>query len=162
MITSDSIGKTLKQKHRRNPNKLNIVLGCLLVPVLGGLVYGLWPARPALETKMRFVQSYWPESNLREKVEVYVFNGVLNESEIREFCEYSGRRTNADIYLCVVFDHEISVVRSTTPITTAYDLQERAQQHIRMKFFVNKLNGYSAVEYSERGSVFDSAKWLKL
>jgi hypothetical protein len=108
-------------------------------------------AKPSLERKMTLVEAYSEKVNGEfavNRVELYAFDGELTESEIREFCtEKKKNNTTPKYFVCVVFDKQANVKRSTTPLTAIYGNQDDCMKHIRMIYFLNTYNGSSEVRW---------------
>lgn len=148
------------------------VLGICVVVALGlsflmtGRQEQVTAAKTSLEQKMTLVEAY-SEKVDREfalnRVELYAFDGELTEAEIREFCNAKKEKnTTQKFFACVVFDKQVNVARSTTPITAIYGKQDDCKKHIRLIYFLNNVNGFSEVNWHAENIFEHPVTTLKL
>lgn len=86
-------------------------------------------------------------------MDIYCYDGPIDRDKLIELCRQQKAKvtpqTDVYFYRMILFDKPENVVASSTPIGSAYDLDEKAAIHIRAKYTHNRMNGFSELNWHD-------------
>lgn len=136
-----------------------MVIGLALGFLVFLIIFGALRPRPATEPRFevkkewpyRFVASKREQTNFKNVMHLYAYDGPLDIEELKAFCRERKGKSPAEVfYFVVIFNSPENAKFPSTPFTARYDTDDETRGHIRAIYEYNRANGFSELYIREQ------------